>query len=71
MSEYERDNPRAKSEYTTVVSEKNGRVSWKVLRKRPHSGWEQAAKGEAASKAEAKYLAEHRREIVREGDAIH
>jgi hypothetical protein len=46
--------------------------SWRVERREKGGEWKPVpgAKGKATSKAEAKYLAEHRREIVREGDHL-
>jgi len=59
------------SEYQTVVSEKNGQVTWKVIRREKDGTISVPAKGKAESKAEARFLAEHRKGIIREGDSIH
>lgn len=71
MAEFERDDPRWKSKHHVVTRSVNGKHEWRVLRERPSGKMEVAASGEAATAAEAKMLAEHRKQIVREGDAIH
>ena len=69
--QYERDDPRHKAKHHVVTRSVNGKHEWKVLREYPSGKMVVAAKGEAGSAAEAKFLAEHRKQIVREGDAIH
>lgn len=72
-TDYERHRWRG-SEYEVRVTEKDGRHVSEVLRREPGGKSFKPVKGsrqEAASKAEAKYLGEHRKQIVREGDAIH
>jgi hypothetical protein len=62
------------SEYAVTVREENGRHVSEVLRREPGAKEFKPVKGSkqtAASKAEAKYLGEHRKQIVREGDALH
>jgi hypothetical protein len=62
------------SEYQVRVVEHDGRHVSEVLRREP-GGREfkpvPGSKQTAKSKAEARYLGEHRKQIVREGDAIH
>jgi len=73
MSEEERRRWRG-SEYQVRVVEKDGKHYSEVLRKEPGGKEFRPVKGsrqEAKSKAEAKYLGEHRKQIVREGDSIH
>lgn len=62
------------SEYEVRVTEKDGKHESEVLRREkgqdrftPVPGSKQSAK----SRAEAKALGEHRKQIVREGDALH
>ena len=44
--------------------------SWRVKRREKDGTVTVPAKGRASSKAEARYLAEHRKQIVREGDSL-
>jgi hypothetical protein len=72
-SDYERHRWRG-SEYTVSVREENGQHVSEVLRREPGGKEFKPVKGsrqEAKSKAEARYLGEHRKQIVREGDALH
>lgn len=62
------------SEYEVRVREENGKHVSEVLRREPGTKSFKPVKGsrqEAKSKAEARYLGEHRKQIVREGDALH
>lgn len=72
-SDWERHRWRG-SEYEVRVTEKDGKHTSEVLRREPGGKEFKPVKGskqEAKSRAEARYLGEHRKQIVREGDAIH
>jgi hypothetical protein len=62
------------SEYEVRVREENGRHVSEVLRREP-GGKEfkpvPGSKQTGKSRAEARMLGEHRKQIVREGDAVH
>lgn len=62
------------SEYAVSVTEKDGRHESVVLRREKGDSRFREVPGsrqQARTKAEARFLAEHRKQIVREGDSIH
>lgn len=58
------------TDYRTSVKDDG---SWRVERREKGGDWKPVpgAKGKVGSKVEAEYLAQHRKQIVREGDSIH
>lgn len=73
MNDYERHRWRG-SDYEVRVTEQDGKHVSEVLRREPGGARFHPVKGSkqtAKSRAEARMLGEHRKQIVREGDSIH